>query len=396
MNHYKESLKIFRNDLCKDQREIEILSYSSNKLIRKYNTSLDEFESEYKVLDYLLRKNINVPRIFGKGYRIENDGNKVPYVDIEYFDGIRVYNIFAYLREIKQTNNIIEKQVNEIKEKLFIKCKQNQIAIQKELINFSKVYGEKKVYSQKKIYELVYMLCEIIKISPHKNLFDFEIPYILNEFNKIANVPFRDSTTKNMLLYYPKLYLGNYIEAGQDILFADEKRKKYFVNMIKNGEYEEMLESPIVDFDFSSCKDLTSIYDDPIGFLCHEINWTGIPNVSELIWNNKNDIINNVEIAVSFIIRFLRFGGRKLVYHFFHPNAYKYRFRYDNENFYFEKLPEIIMHYWKESKQIIPHFLNFVEAVIIFNKYHIYNDIDIFELEYPNCNRKFYIDIYPY
>ncbi len=85
-----------------------------------------------------------------------------------------------------------------------------------------------------------------------------------------------------------------------------------------------------------------------------------------------------------------------MAYHIFHPNAYNIRFKHDNENFYFEKLEGIILHFWKESKDVIPKFLNFLNKVNKFDKSKIIDDVDEFEDQYPKCNRKFYLDIFPY
>lgn len=199
-----------------------------------------------------------------------------------------------------------------------------------------------------------------------------------------------------MVIYYPKLYLGNFIDENTDVLSADLKRKDFFIKMIKDGTYKDILNAPIIDFDFSSCEYLTSIYDDPIGYNCHEIMWSGTLDVEELIWYGEKSINFGKDIALSFIIRFLRFGGRKMCYHIFHPHAYKYRFKYDNEKFYFNNLNKIIIHYWPECEKCIPEFMNFINKVVLFDKSKIIDDIDGFELEYPSCNRKFYLDLFPY
>lgn len=396
----KEAIKLFRDDLCKDQREIEISPHAdsiSGKVMRKYNTSNEEYDAEIKVINYLLKAKVGcVPRIFGDGSKVLKDGREVSYVDIEYFDGIRVYNVLAYLRTIEASNLGLHNQVVELRTALYEKCKQNQIKIQAALIKLAKISKQSKIYPQQKLIDLVKMLCEIMKLDVNVDLYNYDLPYIIEEFNRIATVPFRDSTTKNMVLYYPKLYLGNYLDADKDVLSADERRLETFIQMLKNGEYKELLNCPIIDFDFSSCQDLTSRYDDPIGYSCHEINWSGIPNARDLIWDNDDSNLNGKEIAISFIIRFLRFGGRKMTYHIFHPNAYKFRFKYDDENFYFDHLNEIVNHFWPQAKTEIPIFLEFIDKVVKYDKTKIIDDIDEFELEYPNCNRKFYVDIFPY
>ena len=57
-----------------------------------------------------------------------------------------------------------------------------------------------------------------------------------------------------------------------------------------------------------------------------------------------------------------------MCYHIFHPDAYKYRFKYDNENFYFDNLKEIILHFWPSADQEIPEFLKFIDEIVLFDK----------------------------
>ncbi|MDE7264022.1 MAG: hypothetical protein K2N64_05125 [Anaeroplasmataceae bacterium] len=400
MKFSKEILKLFRDDLCKDQREIEILPYPdsiSGKIMRKYNTSKEEYATEIEVINFLLQSKAGcVPRIFGNGSILLEDKQEVSYLDIEYFDGIRVYNVLAYLRKIDKMNLGLNEQTKELKTFLYQRCRQNQINIQSALIKLAQKKQSKKIYPQQKLVDLVKMLCEIMKLDIHEELFSHDLPYIINEFNRMATVPFRDSTTKNMVLYYPKLYLEHYLDVDKNVLMADEKRLSKFVEMLKSGEYKDLLNCPIIDFDFSSCQDLTSKYDDPIGFSCHEINWLEMPKAKDLIWNNKDFNIDGKEIAITFIIRFLRFGGRKMAYHILHPNAYRYRFKYDDENFYFNHLNDVVNEFWPQAKKEIPCFIKFVEQVIKFDKTKIIDEVDEFELEFPNCNRKFYVDIFPY
>ena len=395
----KRLVDTFKNDLCKDQREIKILPCSkkesiSQKIMRKYSTSFEEFENEISVINFLRTNNVNgIPRVISSGKE-----DNVPFIDIEYYDGIRVYNVLAYLRDIAEEYPDLKKEALECKRILKKKCLNRQKIIQKKLVEWSKTSEKKDIYPQQKIINIVNLLLETMQITGIDIAkMNSELNYIINEFNKNATIPFRDSTTKNMVLYIPELYLKNFIGKDNDVFAADDIRKEYFVKMMRNGEIKKVLEAQIIDFDFATCEHLTTIYDDPIGYNCHEILFTRIPNTKSLKWNCVNNVENEGKcIAISFIIRYLRFGGRKLCYHIFHPNAYKFRFRYDNEYFYFHYLEKLVKHFWPESTIVIPEFLKFINAVDTYDKSKIIDDVDEFELEFPNSNRKFYIDIFPY
>ncbi len=394
----KEVLEIFRCDLCKDQRKIVIMNnynklYPTEKIMRKYNFSKDEFEEEKGVINFLSRKGITgIPSIIETGVE-----KNIPYIDIEYFEGIRVYNLLAYIRKIDPREQDIYSKAQELKKIIIINCLNRQIQIQKALIEWSKNNNKNKVYPQSKLLNIVKILVLVMNLDIDFEKIESELSYLTIEFDKRAMVPFRDSTFKNMLIFAPELYLGKFIDDDTNVFQADEKRFEYFKVMLKENKYNILKdEKKLIDFDFSSCEYLTTPYDDPIGFLCHEITYNGIPSDDKLIWSNEFDKNDYLGIAISYIVRYIRFGGRKLVYHIFHPNAYKYRFFYDDEFFYFKKLNDIISHFWPESKKNIPEFIKFIDMVKNFNINLLIDDKDIFEIKYPKCNRSFYLDIFPY
>lgn len=392
----KATIQAFRDDLCKDQREIKIISDPTNLsksglIVRKYSTSIEEFKNEIDVMTYLLNDGLsNIPSIIG--YGSDSIGS---YLDIEYYNGIRVFNLLAYIRELQREHPEYSVLLSEFRDEILSKCLHNQINIQKSLLKWSYTSPNKEPYPQNKLFIIINMLSELYGFELDQKRIKNELVYIADEFERISVVPFRDSTTKNMVIYYPDLYLGNYVDSDEDALSADEHRKTVFFRMVQDGSYKNILSSPIIDFDFSSCENLTSVYDDPIGFSCHEITFNGIPNENKLVWL-EDQSINSKDIALSFIIRYLRFGGRKMTYHIIHPHAYKYRFKYDNEFFYFNHLDQIIQHFWPDSHSAIPEFLKLIQKVKKPSNVDLFDDVDEFEIQYPNCNRKFYLDIFPY
>lgn len=396
----KELIDIFRNDLCKDQREIKIITNapnsSTNKIMRKYNLSSEEFDDEKSVITFLRSRGIDgIPNILCTGTEILG-GNKLHYLDIEYFDGIRVYNVLAYIRMIDPSEKDIYERAQKLRHNIIEKCLKRQMLIQNSLADWARENNKKEVYPQIKLYNIVHILASVMHLSVNYDKLNNELEFITQEFNKRATVPFRDSTTKNMVIYSPELYLGNFVDESSDTLAADDRRFLKFKQMLRDDSYLELVKKPIVDFDFSSCEHLTTPYDDPIGFSCHEITFNGIPESDMLIWDKIYNDKDKYGIAISFIIRFLRFGGRKLAYHIFHPNAYQYRFRYDNEKFYFKNLNSVVCHYANILDERTPEFKRFVESVANYEMNRVIDSEDEFENAFPNCNRKFYIDIFPY
>lgn len=389
-------LKSFRDDLCKDQREIRILfdkthTSQTGLILRKYSSSLQEFENEIDVINHFQNDELkNIPAIIGSG-----SDELGTYLDIEYYNGIRVFNVLAYIREFQNTSAVYSETLSLFEEQLLGKCLRNQKKIQKSLYRWSISGSNIQPYPNRKLFIVVDMLLELFGLELNQQEIKQELVYIADEFEKIVKVPFRDSTTKNMVIYCPELYLERFLSDGGDSLTADELRKEFFFKMVEDGSFTKLLDCPIIDFDFSSCEYLTSLYDDPIGFSCHEITFKRIPKAEDLIWFD-NSKLDYRDIALSFIIRYLRFGGRKMTYHIIHPHAYSYRFRYDNEFFYFDQLESIIRHFWPDSINVIPEFINLIRKITTLSNSKVFDEEDKFELQYPDCNRKFYLDIFPY
>jgi len=99
---------------------------------------------------------------------------------------------------------------------------------------------------------------------------------------------------------------------------------------------------PMCDIDFSSVIHLTSIEDDPISLHCHEWTYGSQPtDAASFVLDSCLGQVSAERTAASFLVRYLRFGGRKLAYYLVNPQGFKVRFAYDDPLFYFRLLPEI-------------------------------------------------------
>ena len=90
---------------------------------------------------------------------------------------------------------------------------------------------------------------------------------------------------------------------------------------------------------------LTTPYDDIISFRFHEKTEHYFTFERFEIWNKELDndgLVDKDVLVATFIVRFLRFGGRKLLYRIIARELHSKRFKHDNESYYFRKLQEII------------------------------------------------------
>jgi hypothetical protein len=162
-----------------------------------------------------------------------------------------------------------------------------------------------------------------------------------------ALVPFRDATTKNILVAIDDL------APAPDLTTNDR-----LACLLAWLDREEVDTVPLIDYDFTSVVHRTAPEDDLFSLLGHvgsfpaserllaELVPDGLawPNaVAQLVGRIHPEIKPNPERAArALLVRYLRFGGRKLLYRLLNPAAYSVRFRYDNPAFYFEQLPLLL------------------------------------------------------
>ena len=93
------------------------------------------------------------------------------------------------------------------------------------------------------------------------------------------------------------------------------------------------------DVDFSSAEHLTAPEDDPISLHFHEWTYGSSPLSTEALLLVGEPVVPDPHrAAAAFLVRYLRFGGRKLAYKIVNSQGFAVRFAYDNPHFYFQRL----------------------------------------------------------
>lgn len=161
-------------------------------------------------------------------------------------------------------------------------------------------------------------------------------------------IPFRDATTKNIVVESPEL--------GPHPGIAAEERLARLAVWLERGVCEQVR---LVQIDWTSVTHLTAPEDDLFSLLTHAASLPTserllaqlVPGVAawpqavaELAgWIHPSIQPNPQRAARALLVRYLRFGGRKLLYRMLNPAAFAVRFRYDDPGFYFERLPAALM-----------------------------------------------------
>ena len=366
------TIQLFKNDLWKDQRK---LSISENRsLIKKHYSSEEEISTELSVVGYLHEHNIaGIPPM-------NRQGNEL-VTSMPYYKGIRIFNLLVELDSLSVNKR---DDIERIKCALISRCNEQQKSIQKELIGWHSTLAQHITYPQDKILSIVKILSDCLDIQIDADKMKNEIDEINEYWKTVAAVPFRDATAKNMLLNNDSLHLSNYS--------SEEDRCHYLSESIQNSDYPDWLDSPIINFDFSSCIHDTTPEDDVISLKYHERTWPGrIPSADKLLWFGEP---NGKRAAITFLVRYFRLGGRKAAYRLLHPSGYRIRFKHDNDAFYFERLPSIMMSLWPQCVDEFPLLMDFIKMVSWHLKF-ANNEIDLFlAAGYGNNRKDYYTDIF--
>ena len=272
-----------------------------------------------------------------------NDEKKI--LSLERLQGIRLFELFVVLDDLYKEGVVAAR---EIKQQLLSKAWSNQTriidAITPNCLNMP-------VYPKEKIIDLLNSLLLVCRMSSANPVVDIDLQdlqkeamVLYSDFEKIAQAPFRDSTIKNMGVCVEEV--SGYDNLKDPSVFKKLKEKIYAI--IKT-QPQLLVDAKIVDFDFSSCINLTTVHDDWISLYMHERTFS---LQSKEIIMKKHD--NDYGFVIALFVRYLRFGGRKFLYRYLCNDFHETRFFFDDESFYFRTFLEIVEVIYKPFKEDYP------------------------------------------
>jgi hypothetical protein len=374
----QEALDIFLRDLWKDQRELELRDNNGKTILVKGFESEQELLTEKSITDFFHENS------FAYVPQLQLLSNK--YAEMDYYEGTRVFNLFADLDFLLQNSNddSVRFAANDCKELLLEKCTNQQIEIQRLLIEWRKGFSDRIAYPLDKIRTLIVLLAYVAELPIQRDRFFEEVSVLDQYWQKYATVPFRDATTKNMII--------NCSELKSNRFDSNVNRREFIAGKLTSAEYKDWLNAPIIDIDFSSCLYDTVLEDDVIGLLYHERTWKKWPETaSDLIWFGEADA---KRAAIGFLVRYFRFGGRKAAYRLINPSGYSIRFKYDTDVFYFQRLSTIVKMLWPQSADEIPLLLEFSETLAKRLPF-LDSKIDVLREAGFQEEERYYTDVFP-
>jgi hypothetical protein len=317
-------LQRFKRELWKDQRKLETRDRHDGLALIKHFASRDEGETELYVLSRLSggeSERRYVPLVFDSA----DD-----WVELEYIKGIRLFNLLV---ELDQVPDELLSNAEHVEAVLLARADRNQREIQGLLRDSARLPNWRPYPAGSKILAIIQILAPVLDFGFDAKRLRNEISDFDAMWTPVATVPFRDATTKNMVLAAPQLWLGNF--DGEDA------RREYLIETLRGSDRPEWLAADLIDFDFASCGELSTPEDDYISLHYHERTWREAPVHGEpLTWTGEAP--DPARAALSFMTRYYRFGGRKAAYRLLHPWGHRVRFRHDRDAFYFERLPDIV------------------------------------------------------
>lgn len=349
----RKDVEYFRSELWKDLRPFPI-AHDPNRYFAKHCFREDLATVEASVM-LILRERVGSEAL-PKPVAIENDldGDRSVLV-MERINGIRLFDLLRHLREIEHVAPGIG--ATETRDQLIVRARERLCDVQGHLMDLGSVFAASTYPLEAKLTGLLELFIRMLNVR-----IGDEWRSELEEFvgywdSECAMIPFRDATTKNMFIADDRLGDSNVDD-------FDGEQRRIITSLLTSEPTGYWSSVPLVDVDFSSVIHLTSIEDDPISLCSHEMTFDGEAlSPGYFVLDSSLGEPDPFRCCASFLVRYLRFGGRKLAYMLINSQGYKIRFAYDDPLFYFASLRAICDRLDPSFCASFPHIIALVETI---------------------------------
>jgi hypothetical protein len=340
----REQLQQFKRELWKDQRLLETRDSEGGVVLVKHFGRRQERDTELHVIDYL-RSVVGIKHV--PAIRGTTDDS----ITLTYIRGIRLFNLLV---ELDRLPSHLRRRGEEAKINLLARADANQAHIQAALATIPRLADWRPYPAGQKILRIIQILAPSLDFVFERRGLERELEDLDARWFPMTVVPFRDATTKNMVLAAPDLWIGAY--DGEDA------RYDTMVRSFETDDAPAWLAADLVDFDFASCGEISTLEDDYVSLHFHERTWIHPPTTAQdLLWGAHD--ASGERAALTFLTRYYRFGGRKAAYRLLHPWGHRVRFRHDGDAFYFERLPVIVQRLSPEVAEQFPLLIGVTKAI---------------------------------
>ncbi|MFM7550799.1 MAG: NTP transferase domain-containing protein [Cyanobacteriota bacterium] len=333
----------FRANLSKEERNQDCGSdHLANGCFHKIAQSETHAEIERSALCWLQARRDPpfAPALLGKQGR---------ELRLEFVQGIRLYDLLRLLQAIARERQEDGASAWTAGKTLLGRCLQRLLRLQRDLLDWPQPEGCCAYPFDSHVVELLSALAEVLGL-PSLDPAERQELIILQRLweERDALVPFRDATPKNIIVAVPALFP----HVGVD----PHVRLQAVRSWLARAEASSVR---LVDVDFASLIHRSAPEDDLYSLLTHagSLPWGQslladlVPDqplwpraVAQLVGRIDSRFVPDPERAArALLVRYLRFGGRKLLYRAVNPSAYAKRFRYDDPAIYFASLSREIL-----------------------------------------------------
>ncbi len=368
----EDLLRIFKQDLWKDLRRLEVLKRDERSIIRRFADGSTTIPEECDFINRLKKKvDFCIPEI----WQCADE-----YIAFGYIEGTRAFNLLIDLKTLYARNQ--SSCYKDLGLQLLDLLQSDLKEFQRVMMEDAAFTEDHPLYPAKaKMRSLYRMLTEILPETCGFSEIVDDLERITSVYTGLAVMPFRDATPKNCVLEMPSLFQQK---------FRSYKERLRTVNeMCLSGELHRILDkNKLYQIDFSGCKFLCPVSDDWVALQEHEsTNWLTEANRPQPFENGLSDLCTR-------FVRFTRFGGRKLAYRLMNYEGYKIRFVHDNESYYFSRLADICRHL--RNYQIVRshHLENLMSDLLKWSRFKPEHDY-LQDMPYHKNQNPYYSDIFP-
>jgi CTP:molybdopterin cytidylyltransferase MocA len=334
------SVCFFRRNISKEERNLQQPDRIAGSAFLKVCASAELATTEALVLDWLHGvPGCRVPARLALRGRL---------LLLEPIRGIRLYDLLRLLRSIEQQSPERAALARSVSLVMLRRSLGQLLSLQRALLEWP-LAAERPGYPlTSHVAGLLATILRLLGLPPLLSAECRELRALDRHWQAAdALLPFRDATTKNIVVVIPEL------APGTGTTTADRITK--LLTWLDRAESDTV---PLVDVDFTSVAQRTAPEDDLFSLLAHAGSLpVSVQLLAELVpdvpaWPNAvAELAGRIHPAIlqdpgraarALLVRYLRFGGRKLLYRILNPAAFAVRFRYDDPGFYFARLPDVL------------------------------------------------------
>ncbi len=328
----------FRSTISKEERNLGRPDHRAEGGFRKICQSPALAELEAAALGWLQARPAP-PRLPAL---LDRQGDQL---QLELVEGIRLHELLRLLRSVERQRGPQARVARAAGLTLLERCLRQLLGMQADLLAWPRAAALPPYPLASHVAELLAVLAGVLGLPGLKAPEWRELALLQALWeDQDVRLPFRDATPKNTLVAIASLAPRR---AGQDL----QRRRRELERWLSRGEAGTV---PLVDVDFTSVGHRTAPEDDLFSLLAHggSLAWgrcllaRRFPD--EPLWSravarlapaiDPGFAFDPARAARALLVRYLRFGGRKLLYRALNPAAYAVRFGADDPRLYFAVL----------------------------------------------------------